>query len=134
MKFLAKKNVIPDCVLATNTISHLTEQDNKENVSSESKFTKAEKKNTIIQKRNLRRKKSDILEKIRMDKKEYFEQKLKFEKEKYENLLKLEKEKQEDRKKRSRLIEEQNQLLKETNNFFKIYLENTLNIEIINDQ
>lgn len=99
---------------------------------STSSTSKTETKSQISRKKTNRR--SDVLEKMRTEKKEYYNQKLQFEKQKFERLMQLEKEKQEERKNRSNLLEKQNKLLQSITDLFKIYLENQLNIEILNDE
>lgn len=59
---------------------------------------------------------SDCLQQLRQDKNERFKEKIKIENEKFEKLDQLELKKQEARQKRNSLLQESNEIQRETNN------------------
>lgn len=137
-----KKTVCPQLVLSTQTIDHNKNDTEKPgtsitsnpDVSSEvapktttvslAEVTSKDeptiaKKNKIILTRRSVTKNSDVLEKMRCDKRVYQENRIKYEKEKSDKLFNLEKEKVDIQITRNNLLKEKNDLMKEQNNLMK---------------
>lgn len=140
-----KKNVCPQLVLSTQTIDQNKNDTEKPRTSISSnpdvstevaaKTTKATtvslaevtskdeptiaKKNKITVTRRSVTKNSDVLEKIRCDKRVYQENRIKYEKEKSDKLFNLEREKVDIQITRNNLLKEKNDLMKEQNNLMK---------------
>lgn len=138
-----KKNVCPEILLSSTSVSYSNSSTVKENSepceNSRENLENSETVNTNstqkaqckVMKSRITGKKlknSDTLERIRLDRQKYHEQRLNFEREKYEKCLKLETEKLEIEKKRNELLEENNKIVQERNNLLKQLLETDGNI------
>lgn len=128
-----KKNINPTVLLSSTTNSTMpcknndavpttaASMDNLEQTesaahSSNEKESKNQKLATRGKKKLPRTTRSDCLQQLRQDKNERFKEKIKIENEKFEKLDQLELKKQEARQKRNSLLQESNEIQRETNN------------------